>query len=156
MSTLGRSRCRWAVLVVVGLFSLSSSPPRRRSALRVVVEPAMPSFGPLVSSFGPLVLSFGPLCLRLAHPDVLRPFVLSCGRLCRHSAVPGCCDLGQWRRGTRGGRKRATTSVVARSRYAPAGPPIAWVPPLVLPTPPRYPPLSGPTSLSGGEGHRGA
>jgi len=139
MSTLGRSLCRWAVLVVVGPFSSSSSPPRRRSAHRIVVEPAMPSFGPLVSSFG-------PLCLQLAHPDVLRPFVLSCVVI---QPFPAIATL------VSGGEGRGEGENEPRP-YAPAGPPIAWVPPLVLPTPPRYPPLSGPTSLSGGEGHRGA
>ena len=95
-----------------------------------------------MSSFGLLMLSFGPLCLRLAHPNVLRPFVLSCGQLCHHSAIPSCCDLGQWRRGMRGGRKQATTEVMAHFCDALPVPPMSWVPPLVTPTPSHCPPLS--------------
>jgi hypothetical protein len=52
---------------------------------------------------------------------------------------------------------RAKTShVVARSRDALVGPPTSWVPPLVAPSPSQIPPFHGPTSLSRGEGHRGA
>ena len=97
-----------AVRVLLGPFAPLTSHPCRRLALRVVVEPGEICLAWRVVVWL-LVVSFGPLCLRVRYRDVVRSFVLLCGRPCRRSAIPGCCscrDLGlrgQWGQGTKEG-----------------------------------------------------
>jgi hypothetical protein len=156
---------RSALRVVIGPFCgvgvvlrplvLSFSLRCRGLACCVVISPTLPSFRPAVSSFG------RSWC-RLALCVVLPLLVLSRGPPCRRSAFPGCWSCPKRRLGgsvgegrKEEGQERATTKVVAHSRDALFGPPISWVPLLVTPSPRRFPPHSGPTSLRRGERHQG-
>jgi len=78
-------RCHWARRVVLWPLALSLSPPSRRWPVRVVVEPAVASFGPWRRRrvhcvvVGPFTLPSGPLCRRRALRRVVEPAVLSLG-----------------------------------------------------------------------------
>jgi len=133
------SRSRWAHRAVVGPFTSLLGPSRRRWAIRVVVGHSRRGLGrPVILRL--LALSLGLPCSRVAPRVFVSPAVWS---------FPcSCCGVARLVVVQPFPAVRIVVTLV--------GPPTSWVPPLVAPSPSHIAPFHGPTSLSRGEGHRGA